>query len=60
MTGLENNKLVTVSASLGIPYTNGHRAEHDAAVAGEVFFEIRKELKARQAAAIKASNGEAA
>jgi DNA polymerase III epsilon subunit-like protein len=52
MTGLENNKLVTVSGSLGIPYTNGHRAEHDAAVSGEVFFEIRKSLKAAQARAI--------
>ena len=54
MTGLENNKLVTVSGSLGIPYTNGHRAEHDAAVAGEVFFAIRQSLKDRQAAAIAA------
>lgn len=43
MTGLENNKLVTVSSSLGIPYTNGHRAEHDAAVSGEVFFKIRNQ-----------------
>ena len=48
MDGLENNKLVTVSGSLGIAYTNGHRAEHDAAVAGEVFFKLRKKLKAKQ------------
>jgi DNA polymerase III epsilon subunit-like protein len=41
MEGLENNKLATVADSLGISYTNGHRAEHDAAVAGEVFFKIR-------------------
>lgn len=41
MDGLENNKLVTVAGSLDISYTNGHRAEHDAAVAGEVFFKIR-------------------
>ena len=55
MNGLPDNKLVTVSGSLGIPYTNGHRAEHDAAVAGEVFFAIRKKLKAKQARAIKAA-----
>lgn len=48
MEGLENNKLVTVSGSLGIAYTNGHRAEHDAAVAGEVFFKLRKKLKNKQ------------
>lgn len=45
MEGLENNKLVTVAGSLGIDYTNGHRAEHDAAVAGEVFFNIRNANK---------------
>lgn len=55
MDGLENNKLVTVSGALGIAYTNGHRAEHDAAVAGEVFFELRKGVKARQQAAIDAA-----
>jgi DNA polymerase III epsilon subunit-like protein len=48
MEGLENNKLVTVSGSLGIPYTNGHRAVHDAAVSGEVFFKLRKRLKNKQ------------
>lgn len=58
MEGLENNKLVTVSSSLGIPYTNGHRAEHDAAVAGEVFFAVRKKMKAKQARAIKAAQAE--
>jgi DNA polymerase III epsilon subunit-like protein len=46
--GLENNKLATVSGSLGIPYTNGHRAEHDAAVSGEVFFALRKDMQKRQ------------
>lgn len=60
IVGLENNKLVTVSTSLGIAYTNGHRAEHDAAVAGEVFFAIRKELKARQLEAIRATENPAA
>lgn len=48
LKGLDNNKLATVSGSLGIPYTNGHRAEHDAAVSGEVFFVLRKELQERQ------------
>lgn len=48
MEGLENNRLVTVSSSLGVEYTNGHRAVHDAAVAGEVFFKIRKGIQKRQ------------
>ncbi len=51
--GLENNKLVTVSASLGIPYTNGHRAEHDARSTGQVFFAIRAKKKRRQRDAIR-------
>jgi DNA polymerase III epsilon subunit-like protein len=55
MDGLENNKLQTVSQSLGISYTNGHRAEHDARAAGEVFFALRKQIKRRQAAAIAAA-----
>lgn len=45
MVGLENNKLKTVASSLDIAYTNGHRAEHDAAVSGEVFFRIRNDNK---------------
>lgn len=42
--GLSDYKLVTVSGHVGVPYTNGHRAEHDAAVAGETFFRLRKPL----------------
>jgi DNA polymerase III epsilon subunit-like protein len=60
MHGLENNKLVTVSGALGIAYTNGHRAEHDAAVAGEVFFALRKGLKATQRRAIRVARQAAA
>lgn len=48
MEGLENNRLVTVSAALGVEYTNGHRAVHDAAVAGEVFFKMKKEISKKQ------------
>lgn len=59
MHGLENNKLVTVSGFLGIPYTNGHRAEHDAAVSGEVFFALRKGVKKLQNKAIRAAKAEA-
>jgi DNA polymerase III epsilon subunit-like protein len=59
MHGLENNKLVTVSAFLGIAYTNGHRAEHDAAVSGEVFFALRKGVKRLQNKAIRAAKAEA-
>ena len=45
--GLSDYKLVTVSGHVGVAYTNGHRAEHDAAVAGETFFKLREPLKAR-------------
>ena len=58
LVGPENNKLVTVSGFLGIPYTNGHRAEHDAEVSGEVFFKLRKALKSRQRAAIRAARAD--
>ena len=60
MTGLENNKLVTVSGALGVSYTNGHRAEHDAEASGNVFFKIREELKKKQAKAIRAAKRAAA
>lgn len=39
--GLTNSKLVTVAEHLEVPYTDGHRALHDAVVSGEVFFKIR-------------------
>ncbi len=48
MEGLENNRLVTVSGALGVEYTNGHRAVHDAAVAGEVFFKMKKDIVKKQ------------
>lgn len=41
---LPNNKLVTICKKVGVPYTNGHRAMHDAEVAGEAFFAMRKKI----------------
>jgi DNA polymerase III epsilon subunit family exonuclease len=40
---LENSKLATIAKELGISYTDGHRALHDAAVSGEVFFKLRED-----------------
>lgn len=42
---LPNYKLETVCTKVGVPYTNGHRATHDAEVAGEAFFKIKKTLQ---------------
>jgi len=38
--GLPNRKLATVAEHYGVEYTDGHRAEHDAKVAGDVFFRM--------------------
>lgn len=35
-----NNKLETICNEVGVPYTNGHRALHDALVTGEAYFAI--------------------
>lgn len=35
-----NNKLETICNAVGVPYTNGHRALHDAVVTGEAYFAI--------------------
>lgn len=45
--GLENRKLKTIATHFGVTYDNGHRAEHDAQVAGEVFFKLRARLLAK-------------
>lgn len=47
--GLENRKLKTIATHFGVTYDNGHRAEHDAQVAGEVFFILRQRLREKRA-----------
>lgn len=41
---LPNNKLSTICKKVGVPYTNGHRAMHDAEVAAEAFFAMQKRI----------------
>lgn len=41
---IPNNKLSTICKKVGVPYTNGHRAMHDAEVAGEAFFAMQKRI----------------
>lgn len=36
----ENNQLSTICGAVGVAYTNGHRALHDALVTGEAYFAI--------------------
>lgn len=40
-----DHKLKTICENNGVVYSNGHRAEHDAAVTGEVFFRQKKAIK---------------
>lgn len=40
LPGMENNKLATICAEVGVPYTNGHRALHDAVVTGDAYFKM--------------------
>lgn len=42
---LTNNRLSTICKKMKIPYTNGHRAMHDAEVAGEAFFKMKKTIQ---------------
>lgn len=44
---LPNNRLSTICKKVGVKYTNGHRALHDAEVAGEAFFKMQRKA-ARQ------------
>lgn len=37
-------KLSNICAEVGVPYTNGHRATHDAEVTGEAHFKARKRI----------------
>lgn len=39
-----NHKLETICSELGVDYTGGHRAEHDARVAAQVFFALRERI----------------
>lgn len=41
---LPNNKLSTICKKVGVEYTNGHRAMHDAEVAGEAFFAMKRRI----------------
>lgn len=40
----ENNQLSTICAEVGVAYTNGHRALHDALVTGDAFFAILRKV----------------
>ena len=39
---IPNNRLSTICKKVGVSYTDGHRAMHDAEVAGEAFFKMKK------------------
>lgn len=41
---LPSHRLASICASVGVEYTNGHRALHDADVAGRAFFAIRQQI----------------
>lgn len=47
---LENHQLATVCDHLDVRYTDGHRAMHDAQVAGKVFFAARARIEERYVA----------
>lgn len=42
---IPNHKLATICASVGVDYTDGHRATHDARVTGEAYFKLLKHIK---------------
>lgn len=42
---LPNHQLKTICGEVGVPYTNGHRATHDAEVTGAAFFKLREKLQ---------------
>lgn len=43
-SSLPNHRLATICEHVGVPYTNGHRADHDAEVAGRAFFAMRRRI----------------
>lgn len=44
LPGLANHRLSTICAAVGVEYTDGHRALHDADVAGQAFFSLRRKV----------------
>lgn len=44
LPGMENNKLSTICDRVGVAYTNGHRAMHDALVTGDAYFKIANSI----------------
>jgi DNA polymerase III epsilon subunit-like protein len=42
---IQNHRLQTICGQVGVAYTNGHRATHDAEVTGSAFFKMRKVLQ---------------
>lgn len=47
---LERHRLGYICEALGVPYTNGHRAMHDAEAAARAFFAMRSAIRAAYAA----------
>jgi DNA polymerase III epsilon subunit-like protein len=41
---LPDHRLATICGAVGVDYTNGHRALHDAEVAGRAFFAMRRRI----------------
>lgn len=42
---LPNHQLKTICGAVGVPYSEGHRATHDAEAAGQAYFELKKYIK---------------
>lgn len=42
---LPNHQLKTICENNGVEYTDGHRAKHDAEVAGAAYFKLRRKIK---------------
>lgn len=41
---MRTHRLSALCERVGVPYTNGHRAEHDAVAAGQAFFKMREAI----------------
>lgn len=55
-SALPNHRLSTICGHVGVPYTNGHRAEHDADVTVRAFFRMRERIFATWAASPARAN----
>jgi len=42
---LQNHQLATICGAVGVKYTEGHRATHDALVTGEAYFALKRYIK---------------